>query len=284
MIARQTSWTRRRSGAFTLIELPFDKLRVVRQRGRVAFTLIELLVVIAIIAVLAGILMPSLASARQLARKAVCSSNLRSMQAALSLYLEDNNRAYFPYQEMRPDGTLWYWGFEPSNSGATEGTRPLDLARARLAPYFTNSGKMKICPNVPREASYFKPKFGLAGYGYAINYQMLPDVGGGSVRFDQITRPSETVAWADSVQINTWQAPASPSNPMLEDWYYLDNHKTSPADFHFRHQKLCNAVFADGSVRDLAPVSLDARCDGLVGRPEDPVTGSQVPPLLKLDK
>ena len=284
MIARQTSWTRRRSGAFTLIELPFDKLGVVRQRGRVAFTLIELLVVIAIIAVLAGILMPSLASARQLARKAVCSSNLRSMQAALSLYLEDNNRAYFPYQEMRPDGTLWYWGFEPSNSGATEGTRPLDLARARLAPYFTNSGKMKICPNVPREASYFKPKFGLAGYGYAINYQMLPDVGGGSVRFDQITRPSETVAWADSVQINTWQAPASPSNPMLEDWYYLDNHKTSPADFHFRHQKRCNAVFADGSVRDLAPVSLDARCDGLVGRPEDPVTGSQVPPLLKLDK
>src|SRR2546425_9551782 len=34
---------------------------------------------------------------------------------------------------------------------------------------------------------------------------------------------------ADAAQVNTWQAPASPSNPMLEEWYYVDNSTNQPA-------------------------------------------------------
>jgi len=59
-----------------------------RRRG---FTLIELLVVIAIIALLMGVLLPSLGRARQQARKVACLSNMRQMGVALSAYLIDSD-------------------------------------------------------------------------------------------------------------------------------------------------------------------------------------------------
>ena len=58
-----------------------------KQRG---FTLIELLVVIAIIALLLGLLMPALEKARELARRAVCSANLRNLAIAWVIYTDDN--------------------------------------------------------------------------------------------------------------------------------------------------------------------------------------------------
>jgi len=61
--------------------------------GRRGFTLIELLVVIAIIALLVSILLPSLNQAKELARRAVCQSNLRSLGLTYNLYAEENSRA-----------------------------------------------------------------------------------------------------------------------------------------------------------------------------------------------
>lgn len=62
--------------------------------GNRGFTLIELLVVIAIIALLIGILLPSLASARDTARTTVCASNLRQMVIGAATY-SNNNKGYF---------------------------------------------------------------------------------------------------------------------------------------------------------------------------------------------
>ena len=80
--------------AFTLIELPFDKLRITHQRKRFAFTLIELLVVVAILALLVSILAPSLRRARYLARLSQCSANLHSLTVGLTTYATQYRNCY----------------------------------------------------------------------------------------------------------------------------------------------------------------------------------------------
>jgi prepilin-type N-terminal cleavage/methylation domain-containing protein/prepilin-type processing-associated H-X9-DG protein len=73
--------------------------------ARRAFTLIELLVVIAIIALLAAILFPVFARARENARRASCQSNLKQIALGMKQYLQDNDGVFPEYFNYGPDGT-----------------------------------------------------------------------------------------------------------------------------------------------------------------------------------
>jgi prepilin-type N-terminal cleavage/methylation domain-containing protein len=72
---------------------------------RNGFTLVELLVVIAIIALLMGILLPALARARELGKRAVCLNQIKQLGVGWYMYCEDN-------KERIPVGDVWFcWGF-----------------------------------------------------------------------------------------------------------------------------------------------------------------------------
>jgi len=109
-----------------------------------AFTLIELLVVIAIIAILAAILFPVFARAREAARKATCTSNLRQLGMGLTQYLQDFDEV-FPVANFNDTD-----GFPPALH-VDAGGALLTLPRM-LAPYEKNQGVF-FCPTMRAQAN-----------------------------------------------------------------------------------------------------------------------------------
>ncbi len=83
---------------------------------RRGFTLIELLVVIAIIAILAAILFPVFARAREKARQTSCLSNLKQLGLAAQMYAQDYDERITIGWEASSPGThdgMWYWRWQP---------------------------------------------------------------------------------------------------------------------------------------------------------------------------
>jgi prepilin-type N-terminal cleavage/methylation domain-containing protein/prepilin-type processing-associated H-X9-DG protein len=221
-----------------------------------AFTLIELLVTIAIIAILAALLLPVLARGKMSAQTAKCGSNLRQFVVAAQMYWDDNNGNTFAYVGATTTNGTYYW-FGLLGQGAEE-TRSFDPTAGPLYPSLGTG--VDFCPAFNYSSSQYKLKAIVPTCDYGYNTSIY----GPPLNMRKVNAPANLAFLADSAQVNTFEAPASPKNPMFEEWYYIDNEVGVPSpqpNTQFRHQQRANVVFVDGHIalEQMAPGSADPR-------------------------
>jgi prepilin-type N-terminal cleavage/methylation domain-containing protein/prepilin-type processing-associated H-X9-DG protein len=171
-----------------------------------AFTLIELLVVIAIIAILAAILFPVFAQAREKARQISCVSNLKQIGLATMMYAQDYDET-LPSGWRPPNGkTMWRYSLQPYVQ--KYGTDQDPNAGSYDATKYPNTGVF-TCPDQPGSNLNYGP----TSYGYNawaltsgwVDGVDADGVGGGNMiglSLAAVNRPSSIVMFADSSQIN----------------------------------------------------------------------------------
>jgi prepilin-type N-terminal cleavage/methylation domain-containing protein/prepilin-type processing-associated H-X9-DG protein len=224
-------------------------------KRKTGFTLIELLVVIAIIAILAAILFPVFAQARDKARQTMCLSNMRQISTGMTLYVQDYDDT-FPSQPA--SDVCWIFWIESYIS------KPKNFTEAR--------GNVYSCPSNPHVISqaanelrlypWLPAKYGLTLKGgryswhcsYCINDSIIGETG---LQFTSLA---------------SWQRPS-------EEYLFLETRTDTDVDSNdvdaannevfMGHSTGMNIVYVDGHVkwlRDSRVPKDDARFNGL-GQP-----------------
>jgi len=233
------------------------KDRVRQTYHRIAFTLVELLVVIAIIAILAAMLLPTLARGKSAAQRIKCVNNLRQHAVACEIYWNDNNGTAFRNLLSVTNGGFIYWLGFLGNWASLHNT-VFDLTPGVLYPYLKGSD-VRLCPSLSSTLT----GYGVPSENWVYHYGYNPYLGGRgtfnsgpatpSYKLAQVQRPSDTIVLADAVQAVDYLAPATKNNPMLIEFTHIEvvSNWTSSYYYpygHFRHSQRGNASFVDGHV------------------------------------
>jgi prepilin-type N-terminal cleavage/methylation domain-containing protein/prepilin-type processing-associated H-X9-DG protein len=235
------------------------------QRRR-AFTLIELLVVIAIIAILASILFPVFAQAREAARKTSCGSNIRQLGTAFAMYIQDFDETFpqVTYSgeagHTTPDNSgLYRWGWQ-----VLPYIKNMEIFRCpSQSASFTHAQCGGAC--LDPKSDFYGYLWGLfPNYGYNWGY-LAPDptstipgagVAGNSrgQNIASINAPTDTVMLADSI----WTPAGEPNTTAIGYYLIYPPNRWAGAPplngFSYgrvwpRHQNKANVLFVDGHVK-----------------------------------
>lgn len=197
---------------------------------RRAFTLIELLVVIAIIAILAAILFPVFAQAREKARATQCLSNCKQLATAVYMYVQDYDETYSPNLYIQGNVTYTFYDLH--------------------GPYIKNT-QVFVCPSDPT-AMFWNQFLQTCGYpwtgannlkfSYNGNYCLFNNGYGNRPVWSMaaIPFPAETAAFSDGTLMCSFQSPLY--DPGSRTDY-------SPTARQPRHQGGINVAYADGHAK-----------------------------------
>jgi len=212
------------------------------------FSVVELMVSMAIVCVLGAIVFVAAKQAYASSSLAVSANNIRQLAAGGMAYLGDNNYTFWPYRTndaANGAGATWWFGFESSTSmSSPEGQRNFDPTKGPLANYVPKG--FRPDPSFALGGKAFKPKYrnGYIGVGY--NTLLGGGFMGSGVlkRQTALSDPSQVVVFFTAAQVNTFQRPASARNPMLEEFYGIDDREVTA---HFRHGGKAMVSFASGN-------------------------------------
>ena len=216
-----------------------------QKAGKRAFTLIELLVVIAIISILAAILFPVFARARENARRASCMSNMKQIALGVLMYTQDYDGHFSPYAPRDSSGAY----IKDTTSSLPSGIFKVNISPTDhwqtwmdlIYPY-VKSTQIFVCPSAQKDDT--APSYGyntaFSGKGSDwYNYNKVSPYTDHYVSEAEINRPAEVVLFVDYNSVYSPRVSAHSMHSALTSTElspHLDGGNRAYADGHVKWQ------------------------------------------------
>ncbi len=257
----------------------FSSFASADHRNRNGFTLIELLVVIAIIAILAGMLLPALARAKEEGRRARCYSNLHQIHIGITMYADDSNDSLYVNQATpQSDPAIpndGQWTANPQSTVMLDPWSPLAYWGVGYARYIGGYGSRAVfrCPSAKKvdfwyddsSRPHYSPDFWLNST-YGIQQYLVAPYNSNQKphsKLSSLLNPQTTIFCQDSAEqrmeggddslglfpgyktiLNQWIG--SPPGSGGLSWELYKGYQFQWE--WYRHNKVCNTLWVGGNV------------------------------------